>query len=59
MYFPTLNARPRSAQSMDVFGGYNHNVRIQENEFYDMMNLSSDLAPVLAPRKRRGLYAQG
>lgn len=56
MYFPTLNARPRSAQSMDVFAGYNHNVRIQENEFYDMKNLTSDQAPVLAPRKGRGLY---
>lgn len=58
MYFPTLNARPRSQQSMDVFGGYNHNVRIQENEFYDMKNLTSDQTPVLAPRKRRGLYAE-
>ena len=44
---------------MDVFGGYNHNVRIQENEFYDMTNLTSDQAPVLAPRKRRGLYTKG
>ena len=59
MYFPTLNARPRSQQTMDVFGGYNHNVRIQENEFYDMKNLTSDQAPVLAPRKRRGLYVNG
>ena len=59
MYFPTLNARPRSAQSMDVFGGYNHNVRIQENEFYDMKNLTSDFSPVLAPRKGRGLYTDG
>lgn len=59
MYFPTLNARPRSAQSMDVFGGYNHNVRIQENEFFDMKNLTSDQAPVLAPRKGRGLYVTG
>lgn len=59
MYFPTLNARPRSQQTMDVFGGYNHNVRIQENEFYDMKNLTSDQAPVLAPRKRRGLYVTG
>lgn len=59
MFFPTLNARPRSQQSVDVFSGYNHNVRIQENEFYDMKNLTSDQAPVLAPRKRRGLYATG
>lgn len=59
MYFPTLNARPRSQQTMDVFGGYNHNVRIQENEFYDMKNLTSDQTPVLAPRKGRGLYVNG
>ena len=59
MYFPTLNARPRSSQTMDVFGGYNHNVRIQENEFFDMKNLTSDQAPVLAPRKGRGLYVTG
>lgn len=58
MYFPTLNARPRSQQAVDVFAGYNHNVRIQENEFYDMQNLSSDQAPVLSPRKARGLYAE-
>ena len=44
---------------MDVFGGYNHNVRIQENEFYDMKNLTSDQTPVLAPRKGRGLYVNG
>lgn len=59
MYFPTLSARPRSAQTTDVFGGYNHNVRIQENEFFDMKNLTSDQAPVLAPRKGRGLYVTG
>jgi len=59
MFFPTLQARPRSTQSVDVFAGYNHNVRIQENEFFDMENLTSDQAPVLAPRKCRGLYASG
>lgn len=59
MFFPTLNSRPRSAQSIDVFAGYNHNVRIQENEFFDMKNLTSDYSPVLAPRKTRGLYETG
>lgn len=58
MYFPALNSRPRSQQTMDVFGGYNHNVRIQENEFYDMKNLTSDQMPVLSPRKPRGIYAE-
>lgn len=59
MFFPTLPVKPGDSQTMDVFAGYNHNVRISENEFYDMMNLCSDQAPVLAPRKPRGLYLQG
>lgn len=59
MFFPTLPTKARDSQTMDVFAGYNHNVRIGENEFYDMMNLCSDQAPVLAPRKARGLYMQG
>ena len=58
MRFPTLPVRPRDAQTLDVFGGYNHNIRIQENEFFDMTNLTSDQAPVLAPRRQRGLYGK-
>ena len=42
---------------IDVFGGYNHNLRISENEFYDMKNLTSDDYPVLSPRRQRGIYA--
>jgi len=42
---------------IDVFGGYNHNLRISENEFYNMKNLTSDDYPVLSPRKQRGIYA--
>jgi hypothetical protein len=43
----------------DAFGGYNHNLRISDNEFYDMRNMTSDYYPVLAPRKRRGVYKSG
>ena len=43
---------------MDAFGGYNHNLKIGDNEFYDMENLSGDLWPVVSPRKKRGLYAK-
>ena len=57
MNFPRLTARPRSQHTVDVFAGYNHNARISENEFYDMKNLSSDMAPVISQRKARGLYA--
>jgi hypothetical protein len=42
---------------VDIFKGYNHNLRIGEGEFYDMKNLTSSSYPVLSPRKRRGLYA--
>lgn len=41
----------------DVFGGYNHNLRIGMGEFYDMKNMTSDDYPVLSPRKQRGIYA--
>lgn len=59
MIYPTLYSRSRSVSTLDVFGGYNHNLRIGEGEFFDMKNLTSDLYPVLSPRKARGLYVQG
>lgn len=58
MHFPTLSPRPRYQQTVDAFGGYNHQLRIGENEFYDMENLSSDLWPAVSCRKQRGLYAR-
>ncbi len=57
--YPMLNASAESRQTQDIFAGYNHNLRIGDNEFYDMRNLTSDVAPVLSPRKPRGLYQQG
>lgn len=59
MDFPYLPVRPATRQTTEVFAGYNHNLRIGDNEFYRMENLSSDLFPVLSPRKPRGLYAEG
>jgi hypothetical protein len=43
---------------IDVFKGYNHNVRIGEGEFYEMTNLSSDNYPTISPRKTRGTYLE-
>ena len=54
--YPILTASEESRQTIDTFAGYNHNLRIGENEFYDMLNLSSDVAPVFSPRRARGLY---
>ena len=57
MKAPYLNSIPSSRSTTDVFGGYNHNLRINEGEFYDMENMTSDYYPVLSPRSPRGVYA--
>lgn len=59
MRHPLLYSSPRSMDVMDSFAGYNHNTRIAPGEFYDMQNLTSDQAPVLAPRAPRGVVATG
>lgn len=56
--YPILTASEETRQTIDVFAGYNHNVRIGDNEFFDMKNLTSDVAPVLSVRKARGLYGK-
>ena len=56
MEYPILNVKQKSRQMTDAFLGYNHNLRINESEFYDMKNMTSDYYPVLAPRKKRGEY---
>jgi hypothetical protein len=57
MKLSQLNEIPKSRTMVDMFKGYNHNLRIGEGEFYDMTNLSSDNFPILSPRKNRGVYA--
>ena len=59
MEYPTLYVKQKSRQMVDAFLGYNHNLRIGDSEFYDMQNMTSDYYPVLAPRKRRGVYKDG
>jgi hypothetical protein len=56
MKYPTLQELNTSREMIDVFRGYNHNLRIGEGEFYDMTNLSSADYPVLSPRSQRGVY---
>lgn len=57
MRYPKLREIPTTRERIDVFRGYNHNLRIAEGEFYDMRNMSSDDYPVLSPRRQRGVYA--
>lgn len=56
-YYPTLSEMNTTREWLDVFKGYNHNLKIGEGEFYEMKNLSSDSFPVLSPRSKRGTYA--
>lgn len=53
--YPTLPDSTASRDFQDSFGGYNHNLRIADNEFYDMKNMTGDYFPVLSPRKKRGI----
>jgi hypothetical protein len=64
MKYPKLTEIPTTREMIDVFKGYNHNLRIGSGEFYDMKNLTSDHYPVLSPRPQRstersGINAQG
>lgn len=56
MKLSMLKAIPSYRDVLSVFGGYNHNLRIGEGEFYDMKNLSSAKYPVLSPRGKRGKF---
>lgn len=57
MKYPTLPTQNSSREMVEYFKGYNHNLRIGKNEFFDMKNMTSDVYPVLSPREKRGLYA--
>lgn len=54
MYLPSLDEINTSRDIVEIFKGYNHNMRINDGEFYDMKNLTSDHYPTLSPRGRRG-----
>ena len=53
MHLPFLQLSRSFTETMDAFLGLNHNLRPGRGELYDMENLSSDLFPVLSPRKKR------
>jgi hypothetical protein len=51
--FPQLPSSEASRDFQETFGGYNHNLRISDNEFFDMKNMTGDYYPVLSPRGKR------
>lgn len=56
MKFSKLQEVRTTKDTVNVFGGYNHNIAIGEGEMYDMKNLSSTNYPVLSPRAKRSTY---
>lgn len=54
MKLNTLSKIKSSTKKMSVFGGYNHSDLIEENEWYEMTNMSGDNFPALSPREPRG-----
>lgn len=55
MKLPYLSELNTSREMVDVFGGYNHNLRIGDGEFYNMQNLTADGYPTLSVRNRRAI----
>ena len=55
--YPFLKNRPSTRQVVDIFRGYNHNLRIGNGEFYEMENMTSEDCPVLSTRGKRGVLA--
>lgn len=56
-YLKKLQLGEYTRESIESFGGYRHTLRLSDNEFYDMKNLTGKYAPVLSVRDPRGLIA--
>lgn len=56
MKYPTIRELQTTRDWVNVFGGYNHNLRISDSEFYEMKNMTGDDYPTLSPRRKRGIY---
>ena len=50
---PTLQEGRKSIRTTSTFTGYNRKEIISDGEMYEMKNLSGDLYPMMAPRKKR------
>ena len=52
--YPQVDSQYTMQVVTDTFGGYNHQLKVPDGEWYDTKNLTSDYAPMLANRKLRG-----
>lgn len=56
-YLPNLAEGNQTRAVVEMFGGYNHNLKIAEGEWYDEQNLSAAHYPMFSQRRQRGHYA--
>ena len=57
MQIPTLKQGNVSREYVTSFGGYHAGARIAEGEFAAMKNCTGDQFPLIATRRKRGVYA--
>ena len=55
LIYANSNSNRKRRNMQNAFAGYNHNLVIEESQFYDMKNLTSDYYPVMSPRDKRGI----
>lgn len=58
MYLPQQTQITKNQNYINVFGGYNHQARINDSEFYEMKNMTADQYPVLSSRDPRNYELQ-
>lgn len=54
MILPQLNPTTDNITIINQFAGYNHNLMSQDNEWFDMENMTNDYFPVMGNRAKRG-----
>ena len=58
MEYPTIPSRNVTRDMTDVFRGLDRNLRSDEGSWRDMTNMTMDLYPVFASRKKRAVFAE-
>lgn len=53
--FPQFEQQYTQQLVTDTFGGYNHQLKLPDGEWYETWNLTTDYAPMMANRKPRGV----
>lgn len=57
MIMPQVSSESTSVDMISQWNGYNHNISVNDGDFYEMKNMSSDRYPLASTRDRRGSCA--